>query len=86
MDIDNDIRGNRFKSMNEIEKEHRIFQNYVVKCKCSHTILFTGVKDRLLCTYCGRYVYRDKKTEMKYKLKELLWKRKEVKDIMLRKW
>ena len=72
MDIDKDNRGRRYKSLNEIVTEHDKIQEYMVKCKCSHTLLFTGIKDRLLCSHCGHYVYKDKKTEMKYKIKEKL--------------
>ena len=40
-----------------------------IKCKrCGHTILPT--KERELCTYCGYYVYKDAKTEFKYKMLE----------------
>ena len=70
MDIDKNNDHFKHKTYNEIIKEHDTFQNYVVKCKCSHSVLFTGVKDRILCTHCGHYVYKDKKTELKYKLKE----------------
>lgn len=74
MDIDISKRTilKRYKSYKEIEKEHDTFNNYMIKCKCSHTILFTGIKDRLICSHCGKYVYRNKKAEMKYKVKELL--------------
>ena len=72
MNIDTDLRGRNLKSYKEIVEVHDKLQDYMVKCKCSHTLLFTGVKDRLLCTYCGHYVYKDKKTELKYKMKELL--------------
>lgn len=72
MDIDKDTRGRQYKPYNQIVKDQRKIQDYMVKCKCSHTILFTGIKDRLCCSHCGRYVYRDKKAEIKYKLKEYL--------------
>lgn len=72
MDIDKNSRGKQYKKFQEIVKDYDKIQDYMVKCKCSHTILFTGIKDRLCCSHCGRYVYRDKKTEIKYKLKEYL--------------
>ena len=72
MDIDKDTRGRQYKSFQQIVREHKKIQDYMIKCKCSHTILFTGHKDRLCCSHCGNYVYKDKKTEMKYKIKELL--------------
>ena len=72
MDIDSDVRGKHFKTFKQIEKEHNVFQDYVIKCPCSHTMIFTSMKDRILCSYCGHWVYKDKKTELKYKMKELL--------------
>lgn len=72
MDIDKDTRGRQYKSFQEIVRDQNKIHDYMVKCKCSHTMLFTGSKDRLLCSHCGHYVYKDKKTEMKYKIKEKL--------------
>lgn len=72
MDIDKDTRGRQYKSLREIAKDYDRLQDYMVKCKCSHTILFTGNKDRLCCSYCGNYVYKNKATEIKYKMKEYL--------------
>ena len=37
-------------------------------CKCGHRILVG--QDRLICKYCGNYVYKNKKIELKYKLLE----------------
>jgi len=72
MTIDSDRNGERFKTYKQIENESRKYINFVKKCKCSHSVLFTGKKDRLICNHCGNYVYRDEKTKMKYKVKELL--------------
>ena len=72
MDIDRRRRFQEILSYKEMNKRLGVFQNYVIKCKCSHSILFTGRKDRIICSHCGNYVYRDKKVEMKYKIKELL--------------
>lgn len=72
MDIDSDTRGRQHKTYRQLVKEYDILQDYMVKCKCSHTILFTGVKDRLCCSYCGRWVYKNKLSEIKYKMKEYL--------------
>ena len=47
--------------------------NHRVKCKCGHSNLMFNV-DRMICTWCGSYVYKDKQTEFKYKLKETIIK------------
>lgn len=54
------------KMFNEMSK-------YIVKCKCSHSVVITK-QDRVLCTYCGNYVYKNKKIEFRYKLRERLSK------------
>jgi len=38
-------------------------------CKCGHRVLILN-KDKKICSWCGRYVYKDKKQEFKDKLKE----------------
>lgn len=76
MDIDHYTSGKQFKTFKEIEREHDKFQDYMIKCKCGHSILFFAHKDRIICTNCRNYVYKNKKVEMKYKLKKLI---KEVK-------
>lgn len=43
--------------------------NNRVRCKCSHTITIVN-KDRVICNYCGSWVYRTKEIEFQYKLKE----------------
>lgn len=72
MDIDVNTRGKENKTFKQIIEEHNKFREYMRKCSCSHTMLFTGKKDRLICSHCGRYVYKDDLTKLKYKMKELL--------------
>ena len=52
---------------------------YKVKCKkCGHTLVFTpsNKKNKILCNYCGYYIYRSKKD----KFKELFQKKKREVD------
>lgn len=46
------------------------------KCKCGHTIPMSPNVKKLLCNWCGRYVFRDDKDEFLYRLNEA--KNKEV--------
>ena len=47
-----------------------------IKCKCGHTQLL-GKHDRAICDWCKHWIYKDKRTEFKYKLKEVKkWKKK----------
>lgn len=40
------------------------------KCKCGHTVVITNKNGRALCSYCHNYVFKDKKTEFEYRMKE----------------
>ena len=43
-----------------------------IKCSCGHSMLMN--KGKVLCTWCGKYVYKDKKLEFQDKLKASLKK------------
>lgn len=54
------------------EKDTKMFNSFSkikVSCKCSHTIVMIA-SDRVICSHCGNWVYKDKKTEFKYKIAE----------------
>lgn len=76
--LDRERKGNKvsnfnsYKTLKQIALDDNKLQDYVVKCKCGHSILMR--EERLLCYQCGHYVYRDEKTKLKYKLREMLRK------------
>ena len=39
-------------------------------CSCGHTINIPNKMDKIICSHCGNYVFKDKKTEFEYRLKE----------------
>lgn len=41
-------------------------------CKCGHSVYIPCYVDKLICSHCGRYVFREKKEEFKYRLKEVI--------------
>ena len=41
------------------------------KCKCGHTN-FLGSRDKIICSWCGEYVFKNKKIEFKHRIGELL--------------
>lgn len=52
----------------------RMFQEYTdntYKCKCGHSVFVSNKEKKWICSYCGRYVFRDKKDEFMYRLKEV---------------
>lgn len=71
MDIDNDKRHLGMK-MKEIQELYEKMNDHKLKCSCSHTMFMPNKRDRMCCNHCGRWVYKDKKTEYKYKMREML--------------
>ena len=44
------------------------------KCRyCGHTRLL-GFQDKVICDHCGRYIFKDDKTEFDYRMKERMLK------------
>ena len=62
-------RGRR-KTKDELKASY--YQDYVVYCKCGHSITFNPKHTKELCTHCGHYVYRDEKEKFKEMLKREL--------------
>ena len=67
--IDDINEDKRYKTYKEIEKEDHVFAEYKVKCKCSHVVIMPYRHKRVLCDFCGSWIYRDKKDEFKDRLR-----------------
>lgn len=39
-------------------------------CSCGHKEVISSTEDKKLCSWCGHYVFKDKKSEFKYRVKE----------------
>ena len=55
----------------EIEKMHDVASNYSVKCECGHTVLVSNRYKRVICKWCGRWVYANKEAKNNMKVKNL---------------
>ena len=57
-------------------KELVKYQDYMnkqkIKCACGHSILIPPHLDKIICDWCNHYVFRNKKAEFEYRLKESL--------------
>ena len=38
-----------------------VLATFKVKCECGHTMVFVTNREKIICTHCGKYVYRNKK-------------------------
>jgi len=48
------------------------YSEFMYRCECSHTQLIPNQIDKVICTHCGKWIYRDKKLEFKDRMKNLL--------------
>ena len=68
-----------FKNNLYFEQEKKFFDKickHRIKCKCSHTVILINC-DRIICSHCGNWIYKNQETEFRYKLAE---KMKDKKD------
>lgn len=59
----------------DIEKIASAKTDATIKCECGHSIVMSKA-DRTICSWCGKWVYRTKEIEFKYKLRETINKKK----------
>ena len=67
-----------------MKKDRRKFENPTkfitkdvdnkVKCKCGKTVEFWTNEKKVICEWCGNYVFRTKKDEFDYRMKGMLKK------------
>lgn len=57
-------------SLSDTNKRAKVLSDYKVKCKCSHTMAIPTFLDRMLCSHCGKWVYRTPELEEQYKKEE----------------
>lgn len=51
------------------DKSLNIYMNGAIKCPyCGHSLHFAKVEKKI-CTWCGNYVFKDKKAEFEYRIK-----------------
>lgn len=63
------LKNSRYKKEDKYWEQLRKIS---VKCKCGTARPFPKFKDKLICPNCGNYIYRDKQTEFKYRMRGIL--------------
>lgn len=65
---------------NKLKDDTPLFTGIKVQCECCKNYRRFHHKDtdRLICLYCGNYVYKDEITKLKYKNKEQINKLKHI--------
>lgn len=54
----------------ELKLKLEDIQKTAYKCKCGHTVIIANKSGRAICSYCHKWVFKDKKTEFEYRMKE----------------
>ena len=60
---------NDFKRMQLLENDRARDKRY---CKCGHSVVFpkTARVDKIICTHCGLYIFKNDLLEFEYRIKE----------------
>lgn len=45
------------------------------ECRCGHKEVITSTEDKKICSWCGRYIFRDKRDEFNYRISEQIKRR-----------
>lgn len=56
----------------EMELINEDYIKHTIKCKCGHSIAIINKSGVAECNWCHNNVFKDKKTEFKYRMKENL--------------
>lgn len=59
----------------EWERYSRLFTSMSecsYKCTCGKTVMMTNKVDKVVCTNCGKYVFKNKKDEFNFRMQERL--------------
>lgn len=63
-------------SFKELEKLNSERTNARILCKCGHSVLINNKDNRVECSHCHNFVFKTKKDEFIYRMKEKQIKRK----------
>ena len=59
-------------TVKEFNRQTDMYDKAKFRCKCGHRVIIPKWVEKQICDWCGNYVFRDKKKEFEYRLKEKL--------------
>ena len=59
-------------TIKEFSKMQDEYDKVKYRCACGHRVVIPNWVDKNVCDWCGNYVFKNKKDEFKYRLKEKL--------------
>lgn len=66
------------KKDNQWKQDTKRFESFFgcnYKCPCGHTVTMTSKVDKVICSHCGNYVFKNKKAEFDFRMREKMKKR-----------
>lgn len=54
----------------QIIKYAYIMNQAKIVCECGHRVVIPPHVDKIVCSWCGNYVFKDKKAEFEYRMNE----------------
>lgn len=63
-------------NMEQQKKLDRIMTDTAIKCKCGHPVHIPAYLDYIVCSWCGKNVFKTPKDEFIYRAKEVMYREK----------
>lgn len=63
---------NKYMTYKDIDKYSDNLSRYRYKCKCGHKVVIPEWEEKQLCHWCKNYVFKNKKDETLYRIKEMI--------------
>lgn len=60
----------RTKVDKEYQRATDEYEKVKYKCRCGHRVVIPNWVDKNVCSWCGRYVFKTKQDEFKFRLEE----------------
>jgi len=68
-------------TLKEVDKKNNALTPFKKLCRnCGHSVIIIEL-DRIICTHCGKWIYKDDKTEFMYKMREEIKKNGSKKNV-----
>lgn len=61
-------------TIKEYERMQDEYNKVKYKCRCGHKVIIPKWVDKQICGWCGKYVFKSKEDEFKYRMKGVLKK------------
>ena len=61
-------------TIKEYERMQDEYNKVKYECRCGHKVIIPKWVDKQICGWCGKYVFKSKEDEFKYRMKEVLKK------------